>query len=419
MGSTPSFPAIHDDGFYRLVKFHFWIFGNTMKRTRFASRDRISRDAAELQRLATGLSDSGGKLEDGFWEAQLSQLLDGLLKNGSEDDINTALDRLFETNPRAHDELADAVESCAESSAIEAAGQSFDIQLFTAPVLAWSRFSIPASSLPKATLQTLTVQLGAHVFAANTRLALADFLFSPDQLPRSFCETWQMTRELGAAAMAGAHLTVDTGGMAETNRFLSDVRYLVGAVAVPRGQPVFRWNEKDGNKEQALKEWIKQGTPSLEPLLTGCAWQPILPDAYHSACRNADRLSRPYSLKASVAFLQTTLGLMPADIRAVVGPCYDRRMEEYRVGLGPKDSDETYHGIVWPLLGAEDEATDAAGEIEAVLLETGVKDVLFLDHHFPMEFCDDCGAPLFPNREAEMAHAEMPEQASANSQALH
>ena len=120
-----------------------------------------------------------------------------------------------------------------------------------------------------------------------------------------------------------------------------------------------------------------------------------------------------------MAFLQSMLALMPADIRAVVGPCYDRRMEEYRVGLGPTTGDEVYHGIVWPLLGAEDEATDAAGEIEAVLREAGVKDVLFLDHHFPMEFCDDCGAPLFPNREAELVHAEMPEQPAATSQVLH
>jgi hypothetical protein len=273
--------------------------------------------------------------------------------------------------------------------------------------------------LPKSTLEALTVQLGAHVFGADTRLALADFLFSPDQLPRSFCDTWQLTRALGEATLAGQNLAVDSEGMAETNRFLSDVRYLVGSVAVPRGKPLFRWNEKDGSKDAALKEWIKQGSPNLEPLLTGCAWQPLLPDAYHAGCRNADRLSRPYSLKASVAFLQTMLGLMPADIRAVVGPCYDRRMEEYRVGLGPKDKDETYHGIVWPLLGAEDEATDAAGEIESVLREAGVKDVIFLDHHFPLEFCDDCGAPLYPNAEAELVHAEMPEQPAASSQVLH
>ena len=61
-----------------------------MKRTRFGARERTSRDAAELQRLATGLSESGGKLEDRFWEGRLGELVDSLLKNGAEDDINTA-----------------------------------------------------------------------------------------------------------------------------------------------------------------------------------------------------------------------------------------------------------------------------------------------------------------------------------------
>jgi len=390
-----------------------------MKRTRFGSRDRLSRDAAELQRLATGLSESGGKLEDSYWESQLAETVDSLLKNGAEDDINTALDRLAEANPRANDELADMVESRAETSHFEVAGQVFDIQLIAAPILAWSRFSIPTGPLPKSTLETLGVQLGAHVFGADARLALADYLFSPDQLPRSFCDTWQLTQALGQAALAGQNLAVDTSSMPETNRFLSDVRYIIGAIAVPRGKPLFCWNESEGSKDNALKAWVKQGSPNIEPLLTGCAWQPLLPDAYHAACRNADRLSRPYSLKASIAFLQATLGTMPAEIRAVVGPCYDRRMEEYRVGLGPKDSDEIFHGIVWPLLGAEDEATDAAGEIEAMLRETGVKDVLFLDHRFPMEFCDDCGAPLFPNADGELVHAEMPEQPHTGSHVLH
>jgi len=390
-----------------------------MKRTRFGSRDRISRDAAELQRLATGLSESGGKLEDAYWEAQLAELVDSLLKNGAEDDLNTGLDRLFETNPRAHDELADMVESRAETSRLEANGQPSDVLLFAAPILAWSRFSIPAGPLPKSTQDILRVQLGAHVFGSDAKVAIADYLFSPDQLPRSFCDTWQLMRELGAAALAGSNLAIDSSNFAETNRFLSDVRYLVGAIAVPAGSPVFRWNEKDGSKEAALKEWIRQGSPSLEPLLTGCAWQPLLADAYHSACRQADRASRPYSAKASVAFLQTVQGLMPADMRAVVGPCYDRRLEEYRVSLGPRDKEEVFHGVVWPLLGAEDEATDAAGEIEAILRECGVKEVIFLDHHFPMEFCDDCGAPLYPNAEGEMVHAEMPEQPTTSSQVLH
>jgi hypothetical protein len=43
-----------------------------MKRTRFGARDRLSRGAAERQRLATGLSESSDKLEDSFWETQLA-----------------------------------------------------------------------------------------------------------------------------------------------------------------------------------------------------------------------------------------------------------------------------------------------------------------------------------------------------------
>lgn len=390
-----------------------------MKRTRFGARDRLSRDAAELQSLATGLCDSGGKLEDAYWESQLADTLDGLLKNGAEDDIAMALDRLFEANPRAHDELADMIESRAETHRFERDGKAFDVQLFAAPVMAWSRFSIAACPLPKSTVQTLSVQLGAHVLSGAAKIAIADFLFSPDQLPRSFCDTWQLTRELGEAALAGQHLAVDASQMAETNRFLSDVRYLIGAVVVPRGAPLFRWNEKDGNKEDALKAWIKQGGPSLEPLLTGCAWELLLPDAYHTSCRNADRLSRPYSVKASIAFLHTLLNLSPEAMSAVIGPCYDQRMEEYRVGLGPKNSNKVFHGVVWPLLGGEDEASEIAAEIENALQEAGLSEVRFLDHRFPMEFCDDCGAPFFPNSDGEMVHAEMPEQAMANSQALH
>ncbi|MGE5384341.1 MAG: DUF2863 family protein [Betaproteobacteria bacterium] len=390
-----------------------------MKRTRFGSRDRISRDAAELQRLATGLSESGGQLEDAFWQNRLATFIDKLLQDGAEDDLNAALDRLFEGNPRAHDELADMIESRAETTLLNHNGKDFDVLLFAAPVLAWSRFSIPAGTLPAATMNSLAVQLGAHVFGNGAKIALADFFFSPDQLPRSFCDTWLLLRELGVAALGGKHLNIDSADLPETNRFLSDVRYLVGAIALPRGSAPFRWNDPEGSKETALKEWLRQGSPSLEPMLTGCAWQPLLPDAYHSACRLADRDSRPYSIRASVAFLQTALGLMPADIKAVVGPFYDRRMEEYRVGLGPRDKEATYHGIVWPLLGAEDEATDAAGEIEAILRECGVKEVSFLDHHFPMEFCDDCGAPMYPDKSGELVHAEMPEQPAQGSQVLH
>ena len=390
-----------------------------MKRNRFSSRKRISTDAAELGRLATGLAESGGKLEDAFWETRLAELVGKLLHDSAEDDLNAALDRLFDTHAAAHDDLADMIESCAESCLLRHQEQDFDILLFNVPLLAWSRFSIPSGAIPKSTLQTLKVQLGAHVFAAKAQIALADYLYSPDQLPRTFVDTWQLMRELGAAALGNQELKRDVATMPETNRFLSDTRYVVGAIAVPHGSPLFRWNESDSTRETALKEWVKQGGPSFEPLLTGCAYQPLLADAYHAACRAADTASRPYSLRASVAFLQTTLGKPAEGFRAVIGGFHDQRLEEYRVGFGPRDSEATFHGVVWPLLGAEDESTDIAGEIEAVLRETGIKEVVALDQQFPFEFCDDCGAPLYPNIEGDAVHAELPEQNNAPSQTLH
>ncbi|OQA33241.1 MAG: hypothetical protein BWY57_01357 [Betaproteobacteria bacterium ADurb.Bin341] len=390
-----------------------------MKRTRFGSRERISRDAAELQRLAIALSESGSKLEDGFLEAQLGSLVEKMLQNGAEDDLNTAFDHLFETNLRAHEELADMVETCVESTRLSANGKDFDILLFASPLLAWSRFSIPSGKLPTSAMEALNVQLGAHMFGKGAKVALADYLFSPDQLPRSYCDTWRLTNELGAAALSGKNMRVDASLMPETNPFLSDVRYLVGAIAIVPGHPPFRWNEADGSKETALKEWIRQGSPNLDPLLAGCAWQALLTDAYHTACRTADRESRPYSLKASIAFLQVLLGLMPADIRAVVGPFHDQKLEEYRIGLGPRNKEDVFHGIVWPLLGPEDENTETSEQIESLLHECGVKDILLLDHHFPMEYCDDCGAPLYPDANGELVHAEMPEQTSNHSQVLH
>lgn len=390
-----------------------------MKRSRFSTRDRHSKEAAALQRLATSLSDSGGKLEDAFLEAQLIERVDSLLAHGGEDDINTALNQLFEANPQAHDELADMVESRAESHTLAFQGQDFDVLLFSAPIHAWSRFSIPANTLPAPLIQSLCVQLGAHVFSRDARIALCDFLYSPDQLPRSFCDTHGLTQALGEAALAGKTYPVDPSVLPETNRFLSDLRYLIGAIAVPRGAPLFRWHEDEMTREGAQKAWAAQGSPLLESLFTGCAWEMRLPDAFHTACRTADRQSRAYSLRAAVAFLETMLGLMPPEIRVVIGPCYERELEEYRVSFGPKDEEAIYHGVVWPLIGAEDDNTDVVGEIEATLREAGINHIRFLDHHLPLEFCDDCNAPLFPNEEGELIHAELPEHVSHTAMTMH
>jgi len=383
-----------------------------MKRTRFSRRTKQTPDTEELIRLSTQLSLSGSRLEDAFWERRLAATIDRLLRAQDEAALNAALDHLYGVGGRAYDELAEMVEDCAESRhhAMAATGGGQDVLLFAAPVLAWSRYAIPSGPIAPDVLNNLRVQLQAHVFAADVRFGLADYFFSPDQLPQSYCETATLAEKLAKAGLHGRDIKLDASQMAETMNFLSDTRYLIGVVCAPAGAPLFRWQEEDGNRGEALKQWRAQGGEVLRSLLPACAIEPLLPQSFHAAIREADRASRPYSLRSAVAFLQTTLNVPAANLRAVVAPYYDRQLEEYRIGFTLGEAAEVVHGVVWPLLESEDEAAELPGQIEAVLREAGVREVLILDHRFPLEYCDDCGAPLYPNPEGEPVHAELPEQ---------
>jgi hypothetical protein len=383
-----------------------------MKRSRFSRRTKQTPDTEELIRLATQLSLSGSRLEDVFWERRLSVTIERLLRSQDEAALNAALDHLYGVGGRAYDELADMVENCAESRhhALAGTGAGQDVLLFAAPVLAWSRYAIPSGPIAPEVMSMLRVQLQAHVFAADVRFGLADYFFSPDQLPQSYSETATLAEKLSKAALHGRDLKLDAAQMAETMNFLSDTRYLIGMVCAPAGAPLFRWQEDDGSRSEALKQWRAQGGEVLRALLPACALEPLLPQSFHAAIREADRASRPYSLRSAVAFLQTTLNVPAANLRAVVAPYYDRQIEEYRIGFTQGEAAEVVHGVVWPLLENEDEAAELPGQIEAVLREAGIREVLVLDHRFPLEYCDDCGAPLYPNPEGEPVHAELPEQ---------
>ncbi|MDD5390357.1 MAG: DUF2863 family protein [Gallionellaceae bacterium] len=386
-----------------------------MKRRRLYARPRLSRDAERLAWLALALADSGSRLEDAWLESEMGTLIEKLLRGGDEEALNQALDRLHDSNPRAYDDLADLIEAACEISRVDDTSRL----ILAMPVLAWSRYAIPARSLPKAVLDGLRAQLSGHILASDARVYLADYLFSPDQLPQGYCDTREFAEALWASAAAGQDLAVDAGSLPESQTFVSDVRYLLAVVQIPTGRPPFRWNEADGNRETALEAWRQQAGANLQPLLTGCAHELLLPDAYFSAWRRADRETRPFALRAAVEYLKSLFNVPASRLRAVAAPYYDRWLEEWRIGFTGIDSDDVVHGVTWPLLGGEDENADLAGSIEALLKETGLGEVRMLDTRMPLEYCDDCGAPLFPNPDGESVHAELPEEMQGTPAHLH
>lgn len=390
-----------------------------IKRPRASRRSRHTAEAEELIWMANSLADSCNMAEDRFWQDSLVRLVNEILAAGEEDTLNTALDALAKADTQAWNELADVVESCCEIRTFLQDGKEWQSILIAAPVLSWSRYAIPSGPLGRELTQQMRVHLGAHVLASDVKVALVDYLFSPDQLPQGYCNTTQLTDALGELAIGNGTLTLDPKQLPETKQFLSDTRYVLAVAAAPKDQPLFRWQEEDGDRAEAEAQWRKQGGSALQPLFAGCAFEPLLPLAYFAAWREADRASRAYSVRATVSFLQLSLNIEPRQITVAIAPCHSRRLEEYRVGFMLRDGTDVVHGVVWPLLDGEDEQTDCVGEIEVVLRECGVTEIIVHEHEFPMDYCDDCGAPLYPNSEGELLHTETPEEVPEQSRHLH
>jgi hypothetical protein len=294
--------------------------------------------------------------------------------------------------------------------------------LIAAPIVAWSKYSIPWGPIPREEADVLKVQLQAHVLAGDARLALVPFLYSIDQLPRHYSELRKLAARMGDAAVTGELPRLDFARLPETAHLLADTRFLVASVATARGTPLFRWQEDasgHAGRARCLEQWIAQARPTLAKLLPGCVFECLLPDAYYVNCRESDRRVRPFGIRAAAAFLENALAAKPADLQAVVAGFGDERVDEYRVAFSLIGEGEVAHGVVWPLYGREDENARPGplDEVMAQLAEVGITEVKKLAGTFTPEYCEDCGAPLFANADGEIVHAELPEE--ADTQAAH
>jgi len=253
---------------------------------------------------------------------------------------------------------------------------------------------------------------------------LMPHIASLDQMPRTFCETWDWLQKLGYAALGTTYTAPTLNNEPDAFNMLADTRYLVGAVAVPEGQPLFRWQQEPGElgegRTVCLDRWIEHTKAIFTNLLPGCGFEILTPDAYYVSNREADRRVRPLSVKAAVSWLGAALNLEAAQLRAVVAGCGENRADEYRIGFTQKNENEVVYGCLWPLYGREDDQPlldheppplETVEEIAALLKECGVTDIRRLPGILSPEFCEDCGAPYFPNPNGEMVHAELPEDA--------
>jgi hypothetical protein len=402
-----------------------------MARPRNKTNARYTRDAERLVALSLALNGSGSRVEDRYWEREIETLLAKLLHAGQDGAVEAALDALLETDAGGYEILVEQAETLSESTFMEKDGESYDVLLVVAPVVAWTRFTIPSGRIRQESLDALSAHLHGHILATDVRLALASELYSVDQMPRSFSATLQWLMRLGARAL-DLPVPRSTLAASEVPNLLADTRYVVGAVAVPRGKPVFRWQEGIGGpgaaagatnagRDECLDAWVAQATPIFADLLPGCGFECLLPDAYYVNNREADRRVRPLSMQAAVSWIETALNMPPAQLRAVIAGCGETDIEEYRVGFTARNRNDVIYGATWPVFGRDDDTEESPTieQIASILKELGVDDIRRLPGLMPLEFCEDCGAPYFPNPLGEMVHAEPPEEADTSPTHFH
>ena len=389
-----------------------------MKSSPSSRRGRASRETDLIVELAEGLAQSGSRAEDTFWTKKLDKEIQKNLKLSDEASLNKALDRLSERESRAYEELADAIEGNVEHQILTFNEKEKDLLLFAVPILAWSRLMLPTKTLSKSQLDRIKTALIENIFNENSEVALVDFFYSPDQLPETFGETKELMLKL-SECLPNKFLKIDTSSLNQTTKFLADQRYILGVVSVSQGESIFQWQQGPASREEVFAAWKKVGKNLLNDLLPACAYELVLPRAYYVACRDADKSARRFSITASVAYLSTSLTTSANMITVVVGGCYNRQLEEYRISFFADSSVEVIHGVIWPLLGAEDEMSDIVEEIEISLKDSGIERCEVLTQRLPMEYCEECGSPLYPHFDGEMTHTEFPDLEEGSSQNLH
>lgn len=399
---------------------------------RTKSSQRASPDVERLVADAISLAASGSHIEDQFWEERLNVRLMRLLKSQNQNVIDASLDQTFRINTLAFEVLADCAETLAESLVMEHEGQKWDVLLLALPIVAHTRYQIPSGALPVNMIESTAAALHSSIASSDTRLAIVPWLYSIDQMPHSHCQTRLLTEALATAAITASEVKLELRDMSETIAVLADPRFIIAAVAAPSGMPLFRWQAEVPIRQErgvSLIGWQNAMQEPIAALLPGCEFELLLPEAYFTNCRLADKQVRPLSIRAAVNFLESTLGVMPAGLSCVVGAFGEDQADEYRISFSLKGSAEVVYGVIWPLYDRESVANDALNDlsddespmkrIADALRNAGVEDVFRHAMLFDPELCDDCGAPLFPDRSGDVVHAELPDDAPIQQPLFH
>src|SRR5690606_22516600 len=161
---------------------------------------RLTRDAKRLVTLGQALARSGSRLEDVYWEDQLSALITKMLGSKKSRTLESVLDFLVNDDPGVYEIVVELAETCSESLSLRRRAADRDALRGSAPRRAWTRPRLPAGTPTPAQEQGLQGARAELIAAEGPKVCLLPARVTFDQMPQSFRETRQWAQRLGALA---------------------------------------------------------------------------------------------------------------------------------------------------------------------------------------------------------------------------
>ena len=377
-----------------------------------SSPEIIQPERDEFMRLARVCSESASRFEDRLVDAALEAKCRQALDKGEDSDIESALAQLKKEESSAYDELLSMAEDCAQSL-IKPKSTSL---LVLIPILAWSRYRIPFGKLPDAMLEGIAKLYQQYFTQANTRIRIGSSLVSSDHLPEGLGPVRKLLTQFAAGSSRKTIGVTEIASLMTQNPppDFSDSRFLVLSVTAPKLEDLFPAFTQD--REEYARNFMEFALGChrlLEPALVGCVFQVQYPCAFFSAWRQTDASMQVFALKALVDFV-CCMGFVPRQLIATTAVFFHPQpndtdpTNEVRIGISlATQPNRIIAGVVWPIAtGEPEDSQQAAGQI---LSACCIDKIVTLDQTFPMEWCEDCGAPLYAAPNGLVTHIELPE----------
>ncbi len=403
------------------------------KTTRQPRAQKHNKDILQLVSMSEAVCQAASRTESTYWQTHLETLLTNLVDKGTNKSVMAALDYADDNFiGDVADTLAEASETVAQSCTFSTDNDgdgnflAYQAILFSVPIIAWSKYQIPAGEIDISSVEKIRISLNQHLIAADVQIGLNPFLYSIDALPQGFAETRQLLKAMLRGVAIDEPYHPEATPSHEDIQMPADARFILGVAITRLASPVFQWQAitdlpVDGVKRQAFASWLDDVRPLFVKLLPGCEFEMGMPNAFFHNCRQADIRVRPHSLRAVVNSTTDILNTPAKNLTVVIAGVGETEVDEYRIGIIKKGEDDVVNGAIWPLFASEDADTSPLpiDEIEAIVREVNVGEVILLDGVHAPDYCEDCGAPFFFNRDGEAVHPFMPDDVEHTSPKYH